>query len=169
MAEVKISFSVAGSDECMEYMDSIMYAFEENGWSMEIESEEDGLNVEVESADIETILGWACMINRAFKNTDMSDKSFSFKGVADNDYDSYTAFVIEASQGVVCQKQYDFEIECDEDEMDDPDDFAEEYEAAEEEAFEALESIASIAVTESELEYDEEEFGLVKDGIEAMQ
>ena len=163
MAQIGMSFTVKASKKMLGAIHGMAVAIEDEGfYGAEFEYEEGGsfFEANVENLSLDGLLGWVAIFQEALKENGRNRFTFTVEGVADNDYDSFTAFQIKCTQSAISKKEKEFEVEMDED------DFNDRLEAiwdAKDENLQELENLADETV--ADVEFDSDEFDAAYDAL----
>ena len=156
--------------KCLDMIENILETIaDEDILGMDIDYDEDEKTMEIntEAVDIPTVLSWTGLINKALETCKVQNITYKIRGVADDDYYSYTAFEIDTCQGEIKEKECMFVMDYSEEELvGSNDDRIFKYEAAESDAFSQLRKINARTVGYEELEFDDDLFDAVISALE---
>lgn len=167
MAEVRVDFAISTEENLTTMVDKIMDAIADVGYGVDTGLDEDSGEIEVsaEAVDLAGVCGWMAIIRRICNENGVGSFSVKAKGVADNDYYSYTAFEILCDESEIKIRVVDFDGSPS-DESEDDDDRMIEYEEKEEEAYEKLVKKEFKKLNEEDIYFDDDEYDAAVEALE---
>ena len=167
MAEVRVDFAISTEENLTTMVDKIMDAIADVGYGVDTGLDEDSGEIEVsaEAVDLAGVCGWMAIIRRICNENGVGSFSVKAKGVADNDYYSYTAFEILCDESEIKIRVVDFDGSPS-DESEDDDDRMIEYEEKEEVAYEKLAKKEFKKLNEKDIYFDDDEYDAAVEALE---
>ncbi|MBO5621103.1 MAG: hypothetical protein J5959_05685 [Butyrivibrio sp.] len=167
MAEVRVDFTISADENLITLVDKIMDAIADVGYGIDTGLDEDSGEIEVsaEAVDLAGVCGWMAIIRRICNENGLGSFSVKAKGVADNDYYSYTAFEILCDANEIKIRDVDFDGSPS-DESEDDDDRMSEYEEKEDEAYEVLSKKEFKKLNEEDIYFDDDEYDAAIEALE---